>query len=168
MSRIQLSKNFYLDEFTRSEAAARHGLVISVEPDSQVFVYLQRLCVNVLQPLRDALGPVAVLSGYRPPEVNRQVGGAPTSQHVQGLAADIVVSGHTPLQVCEWVRDNLQSYDQVIHEFGQWAHVSVAPSFGPVRLQELTAVKTQPVLGIKKTVYVPGLHDMAEAARRAA
>jgi zinc D-Ala-D-Ala carboxypeptidase len=166
MSRIQLSKNFFLDEFMRSEAAARHGIV--VEPDSQVFANLQRLCETVLQPLRDALGAVTVLSGYRPPEVNRLVGGAPTSQHIQGLSGDVLVAGYTPLQVCQWVRDNLQSYDQVIHEFGQWAHVSAPPLGGPVRLQELTAVKTTPVLGIRRTVYVPGLHDMAEATRRAA
>lgn len=170
MSRINLSKDFYLDDFTRSEAAARRGIVIAVEPDDQVFVYLQRLCTFVLQPLRDALGPVTILSGYRPPEVNRLVGGAPTSQHVKGLAADIVVAGYTPLQVCEWIRDNLSMYDQVIHEFGQWTHVSVPGSFGPFRRQALTAVKVKVggVLSRKKTAYVSGLYDLEEAAKRAA
>jgi Uncharacterized protein conserved in bacteria len=168
MSRIQLSKNFYLDEFTRSEAAARHGIVISVDLAGAVFFNLRRLCDHVLQPLRDALGPVTVLSGYRPPEVNRLVGGASTSQHTQGFAADIVVSGYTPLQVCEWVRDNIQYYDQVIHEFGQWAHVSTSETVYRSRRHQLTAVKTRGVLGIKRTVYLAGLHDMAEAARRAA
>ena len=101
MSRIKLSPNFYLDEFTRSQVAVRHDITISVEPDSLVLENLRRLCVNVLQPLREALGPVHVTSGYRPLAVNILVGGSSRSQHIDGLAADIVVSGYTPFEVCQ-------------------------------------------------------------------
>ncbi|YAF94194.1 MAG: D-Ala-D-Ala carboxypeptidase family metallohydrolase [Nodularia sp. CChRGM 3473] len=40
--------------------------------------------------IRDKYGsPIAVTSGYRPPAVNRRIGGASRSQHIQGLAIDI-------------------------------------------------------------------------------
>ena len=125
MSRIKLSPNFYLDEFTRSQVAVRHDITISVEPDSLVLENLRRLCVNVLQPLREALGPVHVTSGYRPLAVNILVGGSSRSQHIDGLAADIVVSGYTPFEVCQWLEQSGRMFDQAIHEFGKWTHVSV-------------------------------------------
>jgi hypothetical protein len=124
-NRIQLSKNFYLDEFTRSQTAARHGLTVNVETDSAVFENLRILCRQVLQPLRDTLGPVHITSGYRPLELNRLLGSDDDSQHVFGEAADIVVSGHRPLAVCNWI-DSHCDYDQLIHEFGQWTHVSIS------------------------------------------
>ena len=39
--------------------------------------------------IRDKAGcPLTITSGYRPPAVNRAVGGASHSQHIQGLAID--------------------------------------------------------------------------------
>lgn len=43
--------------------------------------------------------PVTILSGYRCPEHNRKVGGAPMSQHTLGLAADVMVKGLTPAKI---------------------------------------------------------------------
>lgn len=46
--------------------------------------------MSKLQALRDAFGaPIEVPSGYRCPDHNRNVGGAKSSQHVKGNAADI-------------------------------------------------------------------------------
>lgn len=45
---------------------------------------------NRLQVLRDLVGkPIKISSGYRTPERNRQIGGAPDSWHVKGGAVDI-------------------------------------------------------------------------------
>lgn len=165
----QLSANFFLDEFTRSEFAARHGIAITVQPGSVIHQNLIRLCSTILQPLRDALGPVHVLSGYRPVEVNKLIGGAPNSQHTEGLAADIIVTDRSHMEVAEWIRAHTLSYDQLILEFGQWVHVSTAPKGRAPRSQSLTAVKVPArVIDTPRTVYVPGLHDMDEARRRAA
>ena len=50
--------------------------------------------VEALQKLLDLAGvPIRVVSGYRCPEHNREVGGAKNSYHLQGKAADIVIEG---------------------------------------------------------------------------
>jgi hypothetical protein len=49
-----------------------------------------------LQKARDRIGrPFRINSWYRPPAVNRAVGGASQSQHLYGRAADIEVSGYS-------------------------------------------------------------------------
>lgn len=48
--------------------------------------------IDALERLRSLVGgkPLTVISGYRSPSYNRQVGGAPRSQHLVNRAADIV------------------------------------------------------------------------------
>lgn len=167
MSRLALSRNFFLDEFTRSQTAVRHDIDMRVDPEGPVFANLQRLCVRVLQPLRDALGPVHVTSGYRPLPLNRRIGSQDGSAHVSGRAADIVVMGYTPLEVARWIERHLRDYDQLIHEFGQWVHVAIAWPDQPAREQLLTAVKIERGLG-PSTVYVPGILSVEAAQREAA
>ncbi len=168
MSRVQLSTNFFLDEFTRSQIAARRGIDMSVCQGDVIYFNLRRLCRRVLQPLRDALGPTHISSGYRPPKLNRLIGGAPTSQHQYGQAADLVVTGHTPLEVATWLRDHVTGYDQLIHEYGAWVHVSV-PSAAlpePARMERLTAIKVPRLIGKPRTVYMPGLIAIDDALAR--
>lgn len=165
--RIRLTKNFYLDEFTRSETAARHGIEILVGKNTDVYDSLLLLCRHVLQPLRDALGPVHVISGYRPPKVNRLAKGSKTSAHIDGFAADIVVTGYTPKQVANWIRKNVPGFDQVILEYGLWVHVAINPSTAKPRRQALTAVKVKRLFRKPKTVYVSGLLAANDARRLA-
>ena len=52
--------------------------------------------VSTLQELRDNVAvPIHVNSSYRCPRHNRLVGGVRNSEHVLGLAADIVIAGMT-------------------------------------------------------------------------
>jgi len=158
MARIQLSKNFYLDEFTRSQTATRHGIEIEVNRGTRLFDNLQRLCQEILQPLRDNLGSVHVTSGYRPPKVNQLIGGATTSRHLRGLAADIVVTGHSPLKVAQWLDRHRMTlpFDYCIHEFGRWVHVSVPPVDERPRYRLLTAYREEN----GKTRYAAGIHPI--------
>jgi len=56
--------------------------------------------IDQLERLRFLLGkPIIILSGYRCPQHNREVGGRPDSQHLYGRAADIRVEGLTPRAV---------------------------------------------------------------------
>ena len=146
---MQLSEHFELAEFLVSETAARRG--IANEPTPEVIENLRRLCQLVLEPLRVKLArPVVITSGYRSPALNRAIGGSPTSHHMQGRAADLIVPGITPLAVCQAASQLKLPCVQIIHEFGRWTHLSVAIS--NERTQLLTAKLKQ-----GKTVYETGL-----------
>jgi hypothetical protein len=154
----RLSPNFLLSEFTRSQAAARQGRDVIVLPDSPVEYSLRRLCKLVLQPLREAVGPIQVTSGYRPAWLNELIGGSPRSQHGFGLAADIVAAGMSPLQLCRRIHALGLPYDQLIHEFSGWCHVSIAAD-GLARAEQLTAYHQD---GFAK--YTEGLHSIESLA----
>ena len=49
--------------------------------------------------------PIRILSGFRCKQHNKSVGGATSSQHLQGRAADIVVEGKTPSEVADLCED---------------------------------------------------------------
>jgi zinc D-Ala-D-Ala carboxypeptidase len=138
MNDIQLSPHFWLREFLRSQVAARIGRQI-VPTDDHV-ANLRRLCLTVLEPLRVSVAAtITVTSGLRPEWLNALVGGSVKSSHVSGCAADIVVAGWRPPEVCrEIIRLNLP-YNQVILEFDEWTHVSVPDPGTPIARQVLTA-----------------------------
>tara|TARA_Y100001937_G_C7027854_1_gene288647 strand:- start:123 stop:656 length:534 start_codon:yes stop_codon:yes gene_type:complete len=131
---VMLSKNFSLDEFTKSRTAIR--LNIDNKPGVMEIANIQALVDNVLQPLRDAMGfPIIIGSGYRSQELNQTIGGAYASQHMakNGAAADIDV-GNKNRQVYDYIKNNLP-FDQLIYEAGNpdlsnpsanpgWVHVS--------------------------------------------
>lgn len=152
---MQLSPNFTLTEMTKSEAGLRLG--IKNEPNEEQLQNLIQLAQKVLQPIRDAFKKgVKVNSGLRVPELNKAVGGSPTSDHTKGQAADIEIPGVSNYAVSKWIQDNLE-FTQVILEFytpgvpdSGWVHVSYDPT--NLKKQALTAVKKD-----GKTVYLPGL-----------
>ncbi|MBC8617132.1 DUF882 domain-containing protein [Parabacteroides faecis] len=86
----RISRDFTWEEMTYSRVAVENGLLN--EPSFEVRLLMIELVKRLLQPLRVAYGkPIAITSGYRSPEVNRLVGGVPSSQHVKGEAADCYV-----------------------------------------------------------------------------
>jgi len=151
---MKLSQNFSLDEFLISQTASRKG--IDNTPTTEVIENLKQLAINVLQPLRDKLGPVVITSGYRSPKLNKAVGGAATSQHLTGCAADINIPTMGNDELAIYIRDKLD-FDQVILEFYQlgkpnsgWVHVSYVTRGN--KKECLTAVKQN-----NKTVYLKGI-----------
>ena len=131
-----MTKNFTLAELTKTNTGLPNALPKHLEGN------LRALAENVLQPARDALGAIEVTSCYRSPEVNRRVGGASKSQHVQAQAADLKFFGGNDV-LFKWIARNLE-YDQIIWEFGTdvepaWVHVSYVE--GKNRKQKLKAVK---------------------------
>lgn len=143
-----LSPNFTLAEMTRSQTAVRLQLNNDVLFDSPEYLALQALCENILEPIRAHFGAIHIDSGYRSPAVNKAVGGASTSQHCKGEAADILIPGIAVRDVSIWVRDSALPFDQLIWEFDAWTHVSytVARQRGSV----LTARHAIPI-------YTPGI-----------
>lgn len=68
--RVRLSKSFFMRDFLFSDIAAIHGLSnVPDDPDLAIAAGA-RLCEEVLEPLQDAFGRVAIRSAYRSPEVN--------------------------------------------------------------------------------------------------
>ncbi len=151
---MQLSNNFTLNEFLISQTASRLG--IDNTPPEFVIENLKALCHNILQPLRDNYGPVVVTSGYRCPELNKAIGGAVNSQHLEGKAADIHIPSLSNDNLARIIAANFE-FDQVILEFytlgkpnSGWVHVSYNTAGN--KKEELTAVKQN-----GKTVYLKGI-----------
>jgi len=135
-----LSPHFHLSELTVSAEGERAGL--RNEPLPPHLKNLKRLAIT-LEAVRMALGdkPITVLSGFRSPAVNKLVGGADKSAHLQGLAADIICPAFgTPRQICERLIASGLAFDQLIQEGGRWVHVGLALTTAPVRQEVLTAV----------------------------
>lgn len=121
---MRLARHFSLDEFEVSETAARLGIDNRAPPE---VVNALMYTAQGLEVVRQALGghPVIITSGYRSPELNRAVGGSASSQHMKGQAADIIVPGFgRPIEVCRRILEVGVVFDQLIHEFGGWAHIS--------------------------------------------
>jgi zinc D-Ala-D-Ala carboxypeptidase len=119
---MKVGTYFTLAEFTRTAVEADNI------PSGGVIANIQELCREVLDPLRAlANRPIIITSGYRSTEVNKAIGGASTSQHRLGQAADIKIEGLTPRQIVGMIRNAQLPIDQAIEEFGRWVHVSYGP-----------------------------------------
>ena len=124
MEDTYLSQHFRLSEFTRSATASARGIDNTLNQSnaehSRIINNLRALCENVLEPLRRHFNvPIRINSGYRSPALNKAVGGAKRSYHLQGRAADI------PLRR-DWyayIRDHLP-HTELINE-GTWIHVAL-------------------------------------------
>jgi zinc D-Ala-D-Ala carboxypeptidase len=133
---MNLTPNFTLEEMTASQTATR--LSINNKPNDETVAALTALCENVLEPLRELLDCVLVVnSGYRSPVLNVRVGGAKTSQHCKGEAADLSPRGITVQEAFDRLLKSDIEYDQAIEE-GTWLHVSFTKN-RPNRRQALRA-----------------------------
>lgn len=145
-----LSPHFTVDEFTTSQEATRRG--IDNRPTVEAMQNLRKLA-QLMETVRTHLGvPIHVSSGYRCKELNDAIGGAAASQHTTGQACDFIAPCFgSPGTVVSHLMD-LPSlgYDQMIHEFGRWVHISFSSK---PRRQVLTAK----LVDGGKVRYLPGL-----------
>ena len=101
----RLSKNFHLREYECKCGKCPETLV---DMDH----------IEKLQALREQLGSsIRINSAYRCPDHNKNIGGASKSQHMEGTATDIVVSGMNPDEVADACEkfDGLGRYDIFTH-----------------------------------------------------
>jgi uncharacterized protein YcbK (DUF882 family) len=107
----KLSANFRVREFACQDGS---------DP-----VFVSPKLVEVLQQIRDHFGvPITVNSAYRTPNHNKSVGGTATSQHLYGLAADIVVSGIAPAKVAAYAETLLKNTGG-IGIYSDFTHIDV-------------------------------------------
>ena len=131
-SQAKLSEHFTLGEMTTSN----HKEVYNI-PSHEAIANLKRLC-GWLEVLRERSGgPVRINSGYRSPQLNRKIGGAPTSNHLTGCACDIRVAGmeqaiRYAVILLDYSRESNQDFDELLIEKNRygaiWVHFAVRPS----------------------------------------
>ena len=122
----QLTANFNLSEFTKSQYAIRHG--IDNNPDDVQISNIKKLCEDVLQPLRHWFNqPINISSGFRSEALNHAIGGSSRSLHCHGCAADIDKVGSIELiDVVRFIYERLD-FTELIAEYlpGGWIHVGI-------------------------------------------
>ena len=131
-SGAKLSPHLTLGEMTTSN----HKEVYNI-PSHEAIANLKRLC-GWLEVLRERYGePIRINSGYRSPQLNRKIGGAPTSNHLTGCAADIRVAGmeqalRYAVILLDYADESKQEFDELLIEKNRygamWVHFAVRPS----------------------------------------
>jgi hypothetical protein len=118
---MQLTPHFSLAELTVTNTK------IDNIPSKEVIEVL-RTTAFYMEKVREILGNVAITinSGYRSPDVNRQVGGTSNSSHTYGYAVDFTAYGHTPLTISNILSKSNLKFDQLIYE-KTWVHISFDP-----------------------------------------
>lgn len=133
-------KEFTYEEMTVSQTAARRG--IDNEPKDAQTVLNLLSTANSMLVVRRLLGndPIIISSGYRSPKLNKVVGGSNTSAHTKGWAVDFTCpSFGSPLEIAKAIAESDIKFDQLIHEFDSWVHISFDPQ---MRNQLLTINKS--------------------------
>jgi hypothetical protein len=70
LGRVRLSRHFFLRDFLYSEIGSFHGIPNLPENPDVLIAAGMRLAVDLLDPLVETFGPIAVRSSYRSPAVN--------------------------------------------------------------------------------------------------
>ena len=133
---MNLSEHFSLAELTKTNSG-----IANVPSEAQV-ENLKRLC-RWLERLRkrwndkygDGDDPIIINSGFRSPEVNKAVGGVPTSNHLTGCAVDIRCIGmEQALRYAAILLDisdmSREDFDELLIEQKRsviWIHFAVRP-----------------------------------------
>lgn len=107
----KLSKNFRVREFACHDGSDR----ILIDSD----------LVTLLQKIRDHfVAAVTPTSAYRTPTWNARNGGAQSSYHVRGQAADIVIAGHTPNEVAKYAESlGIKGIGLYVYAGGNFVHI---------------------------------------------
>lgn len=96
-------------------------------PEAQVACNWQKLCQNILDPIKERFPGVSISSGFRPSAYDRELGGSGNGDHTYGKAADIQLLGagreEGAKQLFKFIGSSGLPYSQLIFE-GGWVHVA--------------------------------------------
>lgn len=92
--------------------------------DKSEYLLVATELIETLEKIRNHFNaPVIINSGYRTPSWNTKVNGAPDSYHCKGMAADIVVKGHSSREVAKYA-DTIMEQGGVIR-YTNFTHIDV-------------------------------------------
>ena len=140
---LKLSEHFALAELCKTKTR------LSNEPNKEQVENLKRVCrwleelrlrynLNKKEKIKNKEGevPIIINSGFRSPEVNRAVGGSPSSNHLTGCAVDIRVAGIEQLLryaviLLDISDESKEDFDELLIEKKgpvMWLHFAVKPT----------------------------------------
>ena len=150
---MNLTANFTLEELIASDYAIRHG--INNQPVDHAVLSNLHVLADGMERVRAVLRlPIHITSGYRCPLVNSCVGGVSDSSHTKGLAADFVLPGVSPLDICKSLIEhrNEIGFSKLIQE-GTWTHIAFPEHEHEPEYLVMTAI----FKAGKPTTYVMGI-----------
>lgn len=124
MAKDKLSEHFSWEEAIKSDKAVELGFANLPDAKTSGNIYI---AASKLEEIRKEVGPILINSWYRSQEVNKAIGGVTQSAHCSGYAIDCRSTVLSPLLLCKKVASMGIEFDQIIHEYGKWMHISFDP-----------------------------------------
>ena len=193
LGRVQLSKSFFIRDFLYSEISQIEGIRNIPDFPAKAIEAGRRLCEELLEPLQDRFGRIAIRSAYRSPAVNakgaennRQYSCAdnernfashiwdyPDSQGHLGATACIVVPALLPwyerhgdwTPLAWWIHDNLPYTSQFW--FPRLAAFNLRWSSNPNVRQSIGTRVVNPHTGDTEALVTEGVALLSREVRNA-
>jgi len=122
-SKSKVSKHFTVGDVTNNDARRI--------PQGLALRRRIRTFARKLDRIADEYGDLRINSWYRPPAINKAVGGAPSSRHIEGDAADLTLAKGTARQKLKFEQSLDKTWTGGIgrgHAFGKgYLHIDTGP-----------------------------------------